>query len=158
MDIRGWFHSHEEAIHRDDGPSGLIFTLLFCDMKMGATSSDHAVHAPVSKWHVCRFMFLSFPLSRLVSGSCSHSPIWRCQLLFAVNLVSFPLQLHSILLLHSILHFRFQSSHLCTMLPALQACRKRLDHSLSLPAENRTCFIEANPHVHRVHTVAHGPA
>ena len=66
-----------------------------------------------------------------------------------------PLQPHSIVLLHSILLFRFLSSHLCTMLPALQACRKRLDHSLSLPAENRTCFIKANPHVHRVHTVAH---
>ena len=46
-------------------------------------------------------------------------------------------------------------SHLCTMLPALQACRKRLDHSLSLPAENWTCFIEANPHVHCVHTIVH---
>ena len=38
---------------------------------------------------------------------------------------------------------------------ACQACRKRLDHSLSLPAENWTCFIEANPHVHRVHTIVH---
>ena len=53
---------------------------------MGATPSHHAVCAPVSMRHVCRFMFLSFPLSRLVPGSCSHSPIWRCQLLFSVNL------------------------------------------------------------------------
>ena len=51
--------------------------------------------------------------------------------------------------------FHFLSSHLCTILPALQSCRKRLDHSLSLPAENRTCLIKANPRVHRVHTVAH---
>ena len=55
------------------------------------------------------------------------------------------LQLHSILSLHFILLFCFLLTHLCTMLPALQACRKRLDHSLSLPAENWTCFIEANP-------------
>ena len=43
--------------------------------------------------------------------------------------------------------------HLCTMLPASEVCRKRLDHSLSLPTENWTCFIEANPHVHCVHTI-----
>ena len=51
--------------------------------------------------------------------------------------------------------FRFLLFHLCTMLPASQACRRRLDHSLSLPAENWTCFVEADPHVHCVHTVIH---
>ena len=51
--------------------------------------------------------------------------------------------------------FRFLLFHLCTMLPALQACRKRFDHSLSLPAENWTCFIKTNPHVHCVHSVVH---
>ena len=38
-----------------------------------------------------------------------------------------------------------------------QCCRPHtlVGSSLSLPAGNRTCFIKANPHVHRVHTVAH---
>ena len=45
------------------------------------------------------------------------------------------------------------SPQFCTILPALQACRKRLDHSLSLPAENRPCLIQTDPHVHRVHPV-----
>ena len=58
-----------------------------------------------------------------------------------------------ILLFHSIPLFHTLSSHLCTMLPALQACRMRLDHSLSLPSENGTCFIEAKSHVHCVHTI-----
>ena len=35
------------------------------------------------------------------------------------------------------------------------ARRKRTDHSLSLPAETWTCFIEAIPHVFCVHTVVH---
>ena len=65
------------------------------------------------------------------------------------------LQLHSILSLHFVPFLPFLLFHLCTMLPASQACRKRLDHSLSLPAENWTCFIEADPHVHRVHTIVH---
>ena len=42
---------------------------------------------------------------------------------------------------------------LCTILPALQARRKRFDHSLSLPAENRPCLIKADLHVHCVHTI-----
>ena len=65
------------------------------------------------------------------------------------------LQLHSIRFLHFLAIFRFLLFHLCTMLLALQACRKRLDHSLSLPAENWNCFIKASPHVHFVHSVVH---
>ena len=41
------------------------------------------------------------------------------------------------------------------MLPALQACRERLDHSLSLPAEKSTRLVSANPHVFRVHSITH---
>ena len=45
--------------------------------------------------------------------------------------------------------------HLYRILPALQACRNWFDHSPSLPSENWTCFIEANPHVHCAHSAVH---
>ena len=100
---------------------------------------------------------------------CPHAPILRCQFFFTVNSVSSNtfhlvflqlfhlvlLQLHSILFLHLLPIFCFQLFHLCTMLPALQAFRKWSNRLLSLPAENWTCFTEANPHVHCVHTVVH---
>ena len=47
---------------------------------------------------------------------------------------------------------KFTSTQCCL---TFQACRKRFDHLLSLPTENRTCFIEAHPHVHCAHSVVH---
>ena len=48
------------------------------------------------------------------------------------------------MLLHSILLFHCLSSHLCTMLPALQACRKRLDHC---PCQPKTGPVSSR-HIH----------
>ena len=45
--------------------------------------------------------------------------------------------------------------HIHRLLPALQACRERLDHSLSLPAEKTTRLVSANPRVFRVHSIIH---
>ena len=106
------------------------------------------LRAPLSP--SCVSLFLGPALTRQSGAANSSSPSISCP--------SHPdilLQLHSILSLHFVPLLLFLLFHLCTMLPALQACRKRLDHSLSLPAENGTCFIEANPHVHCVHTIVH---
>ena len=106
----------------------------------------------------CSFSFL---LRRSVPGSSSHTPVGRCQFFFTICLLLLLtfrlllLQLHSILFLQLLPIFRFQMFHLHTVLPTLQACRKRFDHSPSLPAENCTCFIDTNPHVHCVHSVVH---
>ena len=53
-------------------------------------------------------------------------------------------------ILHNFLH-----SHCCTSSLVLQVCLWHSSHSLSLPAENWTRFIETHPHVHGVHSVVH---
>ena len=60
------------------------------------------------------------------------------------------LQLHSILFLQTLC---FRIFRLYNMLPVARACRQRFDHSLSLPAENWTRFIETNLHVHCARSV-----
>ena len=106
---------------------------------------------------MCCFVLFSFLLCRFVSGSCPHTPVWRCQVSFAVNYVSFFIR-HSVFSFFNSIppqilpSFCFLLRHLYTMLPAFQACRKRFDHLLSLPAES---FMEADPHVHCVHSTVH---
>ena len=85
----GWTPFHEEIIHGNDGPPGLIFTLLFCNMMTSTAPSHHTICTPVSERHVCCFMLFSLPPSRLVPGSCSHSPILRCELSFIFDPISF---------------------------------------------------------------------
>ena len=103
---------------------------------------------------------LCVSLCRFVSGSCPHTPVWRCQFFFAVSSVSFFIS-HSVFSFFNSIQFNFFQFtvfcflHLHTMHPALQACRKRFGHLLSLPAENWTCLIEADPHVHCVHSMVH---
>ena len=129
---------------------------------MGASSAHHTMCAPISERQVCCLVL--FPLSAPVGSDdlLSHPSLaaptllhLQLRLLLPLTFRLVLLQLHSILFLQLILIFCFLLFHLCTMLLALQACRKRLDHSLSLPAENWICFIEANPHVHCVHTAVH---
>ena len=156
MNVRGRFHSHEEVIHGNDGPSRLIFTLLLGNVVMGATSFPSCsvrtsletvrvlLHAPLSPFAlVC-----SWALPSLANLALPTPPRRQSHFLLHVTSHHVLLQLHSILSLRFVLLFHSLLSHLCTMLPALQACRKLLDDSLSLPAENWTCFIEAHPHVH----------
>ena len=45
--------------------------------------------------------------------------------------------------------------HFCRLSPILQVGDWRKCHSLSSPAENWDRFIEADPHVHLVHTTVH---
>ena len=130
---------------------------------MGTTSSHHAVHAPVSERHVCRFMLLSSPFESAcfwvllsLANLALLTPLLRqSRFPSSSDIPSRSSSTPYNFCFFTPSCFSVMSLHLCTMLPALQACRKRLDHSLSLPAENWTCFIEANPHVHRAHTVAH---
>ena len=56
----------------------------------------------------------------------------------------------STLVLHN-----FLISGCCTSSLVLQVCLRRSSHSLSLPAEHRTNFIETYPHVHGVHSTVH---
>ena len=79
----------------------------------------------------------------------------RYCLLLRLTLHHVLFQHHSILSLRIALIFSLPLLQFCTLLPASQACRKRLDHSLSLPAENRTRFIKASIRVHCVHTIVH---
>ena len=129
-------------------------------MVVGASPSHHAVCAPISKRYVCCFALLS-PFALVYSwalpslANLALPILLRHRSLLLLHLTSHHvlLQHHSILSLLLFPLFHSLLCHLYTMLPALQACRKRLGHSLSLPAENRTCFIETNPHVHCVHTI-----
>ena len=58
--------------------------------------------------------------------------------------------LYSTLPLHNFLHF-----HCCTSSLVLQVCLWHSSHSLSLPAETRTSFVETHPHVHGVNFVVY---
>ena len=130
---------------------------------MGPSSAHHAVRAPVSERHVCCFVPCPFLVRRSVSRSCSHTPAGRCHLNFTFNSVSFFVRRSDFSFFNSIqvcffnlfklTDFCFATSAQCHW--SYRLCRKRLDHLLSLPAENWTCFIEANPHVHCVHTIVH---
>ena len=136
-------------------------TPLLGNVVMGATPSHHAVCAPFSKRYVCCSslspfaLVCSWALPSLANRALTILLHHRSLLLPHLTSHHVLLQHHSILSLLLFLLFHSLLSHLCTMLPALQACRKRLDHSMSLPAENWTCFIKANPHVHCVHTIVH---
>ena len=112
---------------------------------MGASPAHHAVCVPVSERYVCCFML--FPFLLHASGSCSHTPVGRCQSFTFFNSVQFCPSTSSNFLFSAFLRY--------TALPALQACRKRFDHTLSLPMENWTCFIEAHPHVLCAHSAVH---
>ena len=120
------------------------------DVVMDAPPAHHAVCAPASERYVSCFMLFPFFLRRSVSGSCSHTPVRRCQFLFTVKSSSF---------IHSVLSFfnaiKFCSFNFFQFSPGLQARRTRFDHSLSLPTENWTCFIEASPHLHCTSSVVH---
>ena len=130
----------------------LHFSVLRCDGEYGPSPSCsvrtslemacvllHALLSPSAL--ACSWVLLS--LANLALRTLLHLPF--CLLL---GLTCH----HALLQSHSILSFPLLQ--FCTMLPAFQACRKQLDHSLSLPAENRT-RVKANPHVHRVHTIVH---
>ena len=51
---------------------------------------------------------------------------------------------------HNFLH-----SQCCAESLVLKVCSWHSNHSLSLPAENRTSFIETHPHVHGAHSAVH---
>ena len=126
---------------------------------MGASSAHHAVCAPVSERYVCCFTFFPFFLRRLVSGCCTHTSVWRRQLSFTFNFVS-------CFSCHRVFSF-FNFSQFCSFnrlisdspplhtVAGLTSQSNGFGHSLSLPAENWTCFIKANPHVHCAHSVIH---
>ena len=148
-------HFHEIVIHRNGGSSRLILALLFGDV-MGAPSVHHAVCAPVSEKHVCCFMFVSFLLCRFVSG-CSHTPVWSRQFFFAVNSFSFFIR-HSVFSFFNSIQFCFLNSfqffvfYFFTSTPSLQACRKRLDHLLSLHQLKTGPVSSKQIHIYIVYT------
>ena len=157
----GRFHFHEETIHGNDGPPGLIFTLLFCNVVVSTAPPSCSVRTSLGTACVLLHALLS-----PTAMACSWVLLSLANLALRTLLLPFCLLLHlmchyvlfessSILSLHTILILSFPLLQVCTMLPALQARRKRLGHSVSLPAENRTRLIKANPHVHRVHTFVH---
>ena len=140
------------------------FTLLLCNVVMGATRSHHAVCAPVSERYVRGFVFLSLSLcvglflspahTRQSGAAKSSSPTSSLSLHLTSHHVL--LQLHSIQSLFMSFHF----SVFCCFTSA-QCCRPcrlvecGLTTHCPCPAENWTCFIETNPHVHCVHTIVH---
>ena len=77
MSIRNRLHFHEVVILGDDSPSRLILALLFCNVVMGAASSQHAMCTPGSERYVCCFVLfsLSLLLCRFVSGPCPHAAL-----------------------------------------------------------------------------------
>ena len=120
----------------------MILTLLSCDVVMGASSAHHAVRASV-----CFEVLLSHA-SRVVPSLSRY----QLNLFFHLSFCLLPLQLHSILFLQLLQTDRFLFRRFYTELLVWQACRKRFGHSLSMSAENWTCFIETNPHVHWLFT------
>ena len=112
-------------------------------MQCAHQSRNGTCVASCSSLSLCVGLFLGPALTRQSGAANSCSP--SISSLSSLDISSRFFRLHSILSLHFVAFFLYLLFHLCTMLPALQACRKRLDHSLCLPAENWTCFIEANP-------------
>ena len=117
MSTHDTLHVHEEMIHRNGGSCRLILPLLIGDVVMRPVPIMQRV---VSERHVCRFVIFPLCLRRSVSRSCSHTPVWRCQLSFAFTFVScfclLLLQLSSVLLLQPLQHF------FCVFSPT-QCCR-----------------------------------
>ena len=136
-------HFHEVIIHCHGGSSRRVFALLCGDVVMCAPSAHHTMCALVSERCVCCCVLFSFLRSRFVSWTCPHTPLWRRRLFFRRQFcllhLTFRLvllQLHSILFPQCLRILFFCSFTSYTMPPALQACRKRFDHFLSLPVEN----------------------
>ena len=124
---------HDVANHCIGGSSRLIVALLFGDVGDGPLPKP-AMCAPVSERYVSCFVIFSFLLCRFVSGPCPHTPVWRRQLFFAVNSVSSS-SFNSIQCRFLNL---FQFSLFCSFTST--QCRKRFDHSVSLPAEKMNLF------------------
>ena len=83
----------------------------------GARSAHHAACAQVSEQYVCCFMLFSLLPCRFVSGRCPHTPVWRCQVFFAVNFgFCFFNSIHCC----SFISFQFLFSAFCT---STQCCR-----------------------------------
>ena len=135
-------------------------------------SAHSAVCAPVSEGYVSCFMFLSLlqgwfaacpnPQSAGSNSRSTSSPIASAS--FAVSSPSVnlhnshasPFSLVTLLLfllaVAGFVHTFLSSILLHFYRFVLQACRLHRCRSLSPPAENRTCFIEADSHVHRIET------
>ena len=130
---------------------------------MGAASSPDAVYAPVSERNVCCFELFSFLLCRCVSGSRPHTPVWRRQFFFtsmlspsSSDILSCPSSTPLNFVSSSPSNFLFSAVsplHNAAGFSSLSKAACPLNCPCQL--KNWTCFIEANPHVHCVHTFVH---
>ena len=133
------------------GPSGLMLTLLFGELVMGASSAQHAMCAPVSQWHPCCLVPFPLCLRRSVTRQSvgvkspppSCSPPASCDIWFL-------LVQH-----HSFCSFTLlKLTDLCCP-TSTYASRTLFGHSLALSAEKWSCFIKTNSCIQCPHSIVH---